>query len=241
MNTTKNLLRDVERRLRESARGDLIRAGVKPQFDGGDLVLGGEVPDVGSKKLALERAAAAPGVDIIIDRLHVRAQQRPDQAVLADILGMLGRDPALSDCFVPRAPGEAQARAALLSPEGFQGAIEVYVASGVVTLDGEVPTLLHKRLAGALAWSVPGCRDVVNGLEVVPAEPDEPAKLALAAVVAFTRLRPAAARDVHVRANGATLTLVGQVPFSADARALERIAWSLFGVDLVESGIQAVA
>ncbi|HEX5022545.1 MAG TPA: hypothetical protein VFX54_17890 [Candidatus Binatia bacterium] len=28
----------------------------------------------------------------------------------------------------------------------------------------------HKRLAGVLAWWVPGTRDVVDGLEEVPAE-----------------------------------------------------------------------
>jgi osmotically-inducible protein OsmY len=40
------------------------------------------------------------------------------------------------------------------------------VKEGVVTLDGEVSSLAHKRLCGVLAWWVPGSRDVVNGLEV---------------------------------------------------------------------------
>jgi osmotically-inducible protein OsmY len=48
----------------------------------------------------------------------------------------------------------------------------VEVTDGVVTLNGDVPSLSHKRLAGALAWWVPGCRDVVNGLEEVPPEED---------------------------------------------------------------------
>ena len=45
-------------------------------------------------------------------------------------------------------------------------------ANGVVTLNGEVPSLSHKRLAGVLAWWVPGTRDVINGLEEVPPEED---------------------------------------------------------------------
>lgn len=46
----------------------------------------------------------------------------------------------------------------------------IEVKKGIVTLNGEVPSLTHKRLAGVLAWWVPGTRDVVNGLEEVPAE-----------------------------------------------------------------------
>ena len=40
--------------------------------DDGSLVLEGEVPSVAAKKLALERAAAVPGVTGIVDRLHVK-------------------------------------------------------------------------------------------------------------------------------------------------------------------------
>ena len=50
------------------------------------------------------------------------------------------------------------------------GSIVIEVKKGIVTLNGEVPSLTHKRLAGVLAWWVPGTRDVVNGLEEVPAE-----------------------------------------------------------------------
>jgi len=44
----------------------------------------------------------------------------------------------------------------------------VSVEDGVVTLDGRVSSLSHKSLAGALAWWVPGSRDVINGIEVAP-------------------------------------------------------------------------
>ena len=37
-----------------------------------------------------------------------------------------------------------------------RGAIEIEVKDGVVTLDGRVPGLASKRLAGVLAWWVPG-------------------------------------------------------------------------------------
>jgi osmotically-inducible protein OsmY len=50
--------------------------------------------------------------------------------------------------------------------------IEIAVAKAVVTLNGQVESLSHKRLAELLSWWVPGTRDVVNGIEVKPYEDD---------------------------------------------------------------------
>ncbi len=58
-------------------------------------------------------------------------------------------------------------------PEAASGMITVSAADGVVTLDGDLPGLAQKRLAGVLAWWVPGARDVVNGIGVTPPEPDD--------------------------------------------------------------------
>jgi hypothetical protein len=48
----------------------------------------------------------------------------------------------------------------------------VEVRDDVVTLNGEVPSLSHKRLAGVLECWVPGCRDVIDGLAEVAAQQD---------------------------------------------------------------------
>jgi hypothetical protein len=54
--------------------------------DGGDLVLAGEVEGVAEKKLALEVAAATPGVDRILDRLHVRPSLHVSDPALLDLV-----------------------------------------------------------------------------------------------------------------------------------------------------------
>ena len=53
-------------------------------------------------------------------------------------------------------------------PQGSEGTIDVEVQDRIVTLNGRVPGLPSKRLAGVLAWWVPGVRDVVNGIELDP-------------------------------------------------------------------------
>jgi osmotically-inducible protein OsmY len=46
--------------------------------------------------------------------------------------------------------------------------IEVYVENGSITLDGNVPTLAYKDLAGDVARQIPGARAVINALNVAP-------------------------------------------------------------------------
>jgi osmotically-inducible protein OsmY len=43
---------------------------------------------------------------------------------------------------------------------------------GTVLLEGKVPSFSHQRLAGVLAWWVPGRQNVLNCLEAVPPEED---------------------------------------------------------------------
>ena len=54
------------------------------------------------------------------------------------------------------------------APEKVLGVIDIEVTDGVVILNGRVPGLTSKRVAGVIAWWVPGVRDVFNGIEVDP-------------------------------------------------------------------------
>jgi len=45
---------------------------------------------------------------------------------------------------------------------------------------GHFTSLIQKRLAGVLAWWVPGSRDVINGMEVVPLQEDSDEEIAKA-------------------------------------------------------------
>ena len=147
------------------------------RLDGEDLVLTGEVADVAAKKTAIELAAAiAPGARIV-DRLLVRpAQLMGDREIRDHVIKILLQEPALGRCLLySHLPKELTShRGGIPEPTG---SIVVEVNDGVVTLNGEVPSLSHKRLAGVLAWWVPGCRDVINGLEEVPRERDNDAEL----------------------------------------------------------------
>jgi osmotically-inducible protein OsmY len=118
-------------------------------------------------------------------------------------------------------------------PPGAVGTIDVRVEDGIVTLDGDVPGLGQKRLAGVLAWWVPGSRDVINGIGITPTEPDSEAAMtdAVQQVLEMDPFVDATSIRVHTRR--AVVSLDGTVPREAERKLAEDDAWYVFGVDNV--------
>ncbi len=125
-----------------------------------------------------------------------------------------------------------------LRPQVVLGTLGLSVAHGVVTLDGIVPSLAHKRLAGVLAWWVPGVRDVVHGLEVVPPEEDSDDEVSDAVRLVLEKDPLVDAGQLGVATRRGVVTLSGVVRCDVERRAAERDAWCVFGVDGVKSAIQ---
>ena len=118
------------------------------------------------------------------------------------------------------------------------GSIFVAVADGVVTLNGHVPSLTHKRLAGVLAWWVPGTRDVVNGLEEVPAEEDNDDELTDAVRLVLEKDPLVNAATILVSTKEWIVTLTGIVPNATMKQIAERDAWYVLGVKDVVNDIE---
>jgi osmotically-inducible protein OsmY len=70
-------------------------------FANGELTMEGEVDHVAAKKLALEAAARVPGVDRIIDRLHVRpATPMGDGEICDKVCNALLEEIVLASCTI---------------------------------------------------------------------------------------------------------------------------------------------
>jgi osmotically-inducible protein OsmY len=135
----------------------------------GALVLEGETQNIAAKKLALEVAASTPGVTGVVDRLRVVPVRRMGDGEVCDhVRDRLLGEPAFESCAIRVGLDRRLETVREPLSDGGAGVIEVSVENGVVTLDGRVSSLSHKSLAGALAWWVPGSRDVINGIEVAP-------------------------------------------------------------------------
>jgi osmotically-inducible protein OsmY len=240
MGEPESVLEEVRKALYSEARVDLLHQPLKLSWEQGDLVLEGEVGDVAAKKLALMRAAAVPGVSAILDRVRVApAQRMGDDEIRDHVRDALVEEPALSSCTI-EIQDKGQTLPARL-PEEAAGKITVSVAEGVVTLDGDVPGLAQKRLAGVLAWWVPGSCDVVNGLGVTPPEPDDDGQMTDGVRIALEKDPFVNADQINVSTRNGIVTLRGVVPTPSEREMAEFDAWYVFGVDKVKNDLEVRA
>jgi osmotically-inducible protein OsmY len=203
----------------------------------GTATIEAEVKNVALKRLALERLAGTPGISAVIDRMHVApAVPKSDDGILDDLRKAFYDEPS----FRVLAIKEAENSHLKLVRDAFEdgrGEIVFEVHDGVVILNGRVPGLTSKRLAGVLAWWVPGSRDVVNGIAVDPPEEDSPDLIEEAVRVALDKDPFVDAEQVRVGVRNRTVRLTGVLP--RDARdAAEWDAWYVFGVDNVINEIE---
>lgn len=206
--------------------------------DDGVVAIAGEVPDVAAKKRALESIAAIPGVLGIADRLHVMpATPMTDKEIRVHLHEAFVAETSFSSLEIYERKGEALVllRGAPLEP---RGAVELEVSDGIVTLNGRVPSLASKRLAGVIAWWVPGVRDVVNGIVVEPPEEDGPDQIAEAVRIVLEKDPFVDASQIKVGVRHRVVRLTGLVPSSLQREAAERDAWLVFGVDDVINRIE---
>lgn len=199
----------------------------------GMLTIEGEVESLAAKKLGLEHLAALAEVTEIIDRLRVKPATKMGDAeirahlrqVFYEELSFLSlgiREYRDNKFEVIREPAEPNI-----------GSIDIEVADGVITLNGSVPSLVSKRLAGALAWWMPGGRDVINGIAVEPPEEDAPIRIEEAVKVILEKNPFVDAGQIRVGVRNRVVRLTGIVHIKEQREMAENDAWSIFGVDKV--------
>jgi len=227
------IVKAVKAAFEREPRINLHRYPLRMDFQDGVLTLEGEVEHVAAKKIGLELAIAVPGVTGIVDRLHVApALRMGDGAVLDAVRDALLQEPLLQNCTL-RVIRKGVQELVRDSREDPHGVVDISVRDGVVLLDNHVNTLLQKRLAGVLAWWVPGSRDVVNGMEVVPMQEDSDAEMAKAVDLAIHRDHLVQSEGIRVSVARSVVTLDGSVPTDAQKDMAESDAWYVFGVDRV--------
>lgn len=206
----------------------------------GTATIQAEVDTVAIKRLALERLAATPGVGAVIDRLRVKpAQPMSDDGILDHLRKAYYDEPTFRHLRIKeREDGEVK-----LVRDAFEearGEIEIEVKKGVVILNGSIPGLATKRLAGVLAWWVPGVRDVVNGIAAEPPEEDSPDEIEEAVRIALDKDPFVDDAQVRVGVRHRTVRLTGAVRSNEARHAAECDAWYVFGVDDVINELEVV-
>ncbi len=241
MSADLHVLNQVRAALEREPRVNFHRYPLRIELsDDGALVLQGETENIAAKKLALEMAASVPGITGIIDRVRVIPAQRMGDGQIRDhVRDTLLGESAFENCAV-RLQVDNQWVTARQPISGAADSIQVAVNDGVVTLDGRVNSVSHKSLAGALAWWVPGSRDVINGLEVAPAEEESDSEITEAVRLVLEKDPLVNADGIGVRTQNSVVTLEGHVPGLSEKEMAEMDAWYVFGVDKVINRLEVV-
>lgn len=241
MTSATHMLDLVRKALASEPRVGLREHSLALGYAAGTLTIEGEVASIAAKKLALESAAAIPGIEGIIDRLRVVPAQAMGDGQVRDLVrDALLQEPAFAEIAVSERV-KCTVEPVREPPERRRGWIRIEVAEGVVTLTGEVPGLGYKRLAGVLAWWVPGSRDVINGLGVEPPEEDSDQEITDAVRLALEKDPFVDASQIRATSRDAVVTLEGLVPTESEREMAEFDAWYVFGVDRVDNRIEVRA
>jgi osmotically-inducible protein OsmY len=207
----------------------------------GTATIEAEVDSVAIKRLALERLAATKGVSAVIDRLRVKpAKAMSDDGILDHLRKAYYDEPSFYELALKEREG-GKLKLVRQAFETERGAIETEVKDGVVILNGRVPSLAAKRLAGVIAWWVPGSRDVINGIAVDPPEEDAPIAIEEAVRIALDKDPFVDAGQVRIGVRHRTVRLTGAVHSQEARDAAEWDAWSVFGVDDVVNELKVIA
>ena len=232
MSDESSILDAVRSALHSEARVHPTEGPIHFVFINGELTIEGEVDHIAGKKLALEAAARVSGVSRIIDRLHVRpATPMGDGEIRDKVRDALLEEIALASCTI-RVLDQGCLEVVRETPDAV-GTIDVRVEDGIVTLDGDVAGPGQKRIAGVLAWWVPGSRDVINGIGVTPPEQDSEAAVTDAVLQVLEKDPFINSESIRVHTRRAVVTLDGTVPREAEVKLAEDDAWYVFGVDKV--------
>ncbi|MFP3565081.1 BON domain-containing protein [Paraburkholderia sp. SIMBA_030] len=214
-------------------------------FDDGALTVAGEVPDIASKKRLLQLTQIHSEGTPLVDRLRVAANPPVGDGELRTRIGeRLAHAVEFRNCVIcARVKGQLEVLRGTMDPAGNDGSgvVEVTVEDGVVTLTGQVVSLSHRRLASVTAWWVGGCRDVVNLLELVPAEVDGDDEISEALHLVLETDQCVRAEQITISVENHRITLGGWVATEAERRQAEQDAWCLDAVDGVVNRIQVRA
>ncbi|MBU5615365.1 BON domain-containing protein [Geomonas azotofigens] len=210
-------------------------------FADGVVTVQGEVGWIGAKKLALDIAAKPQPVTGIVDRLRVEPSEQMEDGTIRDhVCNALASEPAFMQYAVQAIVKKDLEEVRGTAQRGLERVIEVEVSEGVVILNGRAESISHKRLAGVLAWWVPGSRDVVNGIEVWSGADENDDELVDLVRIVLEKDPLVNAAQVSIRSNDGVVTLEGAVPTPNNKRAAESDAWYVLGVNEVVNNLVVI-
>ena len=217
MNATE-IVKTIKASLEKELHIDLVKNPIHIKMENNAILMEGVVDRIAHKKRALLIAMGIPGTSGVVDRLRVRpAKEMGDKEIKNHIYDAFLEEQTLNSIK-----------------------FDVEVNNGIVDIEGAVPSLSHKRLAGVLAWWVPGTQDVINSLEVNPPEEDSDDEITDAVMLTLEKDKLVNHSNIKAITKNWVVTLDGVVHSEAAKNAAEDDTWYVWGVNGVVNKLKVV-
>lgn len=206
------------------------------------LLLGGEVGSIAAKRMAVRVAQRVDGIQNVVDELCVvPAELRSDREILDTFTQLVQGQIELRNCATSRKVGGQVEALHQTQDDDRSGDIVFSAIEGMIILEGFVISLSHKRMAEVLAWWVPGCRNVINRLTIIPAEGDSDDEVSDAVRLAL-EMDPllAHADQINLFTDHGVVTLQGAIASEEERHMAEFDAWCVQGVNGVENRLEVM-
>lgn len=216
-NSDRHIIAQVEGVLSQDPRVRLHSSQLLVGSEGGYVTLGGEVPTVGAKRVAVRLAGGVEGVKSVQDELRVETPNPMGDLEIAE---------HIRRSFIAERNIE----------EG-QIDIETDTRGGVI-LRGSVRSLIQVRLCEVLSWWVRGVTDVQNLLVVHPPEEDNDEELKDNLTTIMEKDFLVDPKKFRIEVRQGVVTLRGQVSSEIEKDAAEKDCWYTPGVVDVVNQLQ---
>lgn len=232
------ILNELKAVLTHEAHLDMHESPLDIDLEDGVLLLSGEVEHIAAKKRAVELASGIEGVKEVRDLLTVKpASRMGDEEIRNHVRDLLLQEPELHFYAIRQQDAEGLREMRPMSGD-LECYINVAVEDGIVTLEGQADSLARMRMAGVLAWWVPGTRAVRNRIAIVPTEEDNDLEVGDNLLRILEKDPYVDATQIQVRVQDHVVTLSGAVIGPRERDMAESDAWFMPGVKNVINQIQ---
>ncbi len=228
----------LERDPRVNLHASPIRVTVEDEL----IVLEGEAEDICSKRAAARIAHQVAGQAPVADRVRLIPAERPEQhdeidgRIRDELATALLDEPVFRDHDLGVVDKGERRRLRDLDPE--DGEITFVVDHGVVTLEGRVRSLSHRRLAEVLAWWTAGVVAVENRLQVSPPEEENDGELADAIALILERDPMVHPEDLTITVRDRRVRVSGSLASAEEKALVLRDLCYIPGVHEIEDRIE---
>lgn len=235
--TPVEVLETVMAALESDTRLDVRHHSINISLREDSLILDGTLETIDAKRLATALVRRVAEGLPVSDRLRVVASKSEQEGVLRnEACNSLLQEPVFTE-YTLRLKRDGDVETLREAQGGCS--IDILVQDGVVTLEGCVGSLTHRRLAEVLMWWTAGCELVENRLEVVPPEEDNDGELTDAVRIVLEKDPLVHASQLSIRSLAGNVTLDGAVASQEEKRLAVLDTWYVEGVQDVIDNIQA--